>query len=171
MAGSEKTGVTAAREDLFNKAVCVITPDQRSNRAAVLRIIALWKSLGARVLKMSPEDHDRLVSRSSHLPHVVAAQLANLVLGPEATREQALLCANGFRDSTRIASSSPEMWRDIALANRRNLLRVLDNFMSGLTGFKRLLENGNPAAVSRFFEQAKARRDKWSRNSRSHSPE
>jgi prephenate dehydrogenase len=171
MAGSEKTGVAAARAELFIDAVCVVTPDRHSDRTAVRRVVGLWKSVGSRVLQMSPEAHDQLVSRSSHLPHVVAAQLANLVLGPGATKEQTLLCANGFRDSTRIASSSPEMWRDIALANRDNLLGALDNFMAGLTTFKRILKNGDPAAVSRFFEQAKARRDQWSRNSGSHSPE
>jgi prephenate dehydrogenase len=171
MAGSEKTGVTAARADLFTGAVCVVTPNRHSNQAAVLRVAGLWKSVGSKVLQMTPAAHDQLVSRSSHLPHVVAAQLANLVLGPGATKEQALLCANGFRDSTRIASSSPEMWRDIALANRKHLLSALDNFTAGLTIFKQILRKGDPAAVSRFFEKAKARRDGWSRNPGSHSPE
>ena len=171
MAGSEKTGVTAARADLFENAVCVVTPDQHSNRAAVRRVTGLWKSVGSKVLRLTPETHDELVSRSSHLPHVIAAQLANLVLSPHSTRQQAMLCANGFRDSTRIASSSPEMWRDIALANRENLLGALDNFVAGLARFRRVLKSGDAAAVSRFFEQAKERRDKWSRNSGSHSPE
>jgi prephenate dehydrogenase len=171
MAGSEKTGVSAARADLFNDAVCVVTPSQHSDRAAVNRVATLWKSVGSRVLRMTPAAHDELVSHSSHLPHVIAAQLANLVLGPQSTKQQAMLCANGFRDSTRIASSSPEMWRDIALANRDNLLGALDSFMAGLAGFKRVLKSNDPEAVSRFFEQAKKRRDKWSRNSASHSPE
>ena len=171
MAGSEKTGVTAARADLFTEAVCVVTPDRHTNPATVRKVTALWNSVGSKVLQMTPAAHDQLVSRSSHLPHVVAAQLANLVLGPGSTKEQALLCANGFRDSTRIASSSPEMWRDIALANRENLLSALDNFTTGLTIFKQILKKGDPAAVSRFFEKAKARRDGWSRNSDSHSPE
>jgi prephenate dehydrogenase len=171
MAGSEKTGVAAARGDLFTNAVCVVTPERESNRAAVRKVITLWKSVGARVLQMTPALHDQLVSRSSHLPHVLAAQLANLVLGSKPTKEQRLLCANGFRDSTRIASSSPEMWRDIAMANRKNLLKSLNDFMAGLTDFKKVLKNGDPAAVSRFFEQAKKHRDKWSRNSGSNSTE
>jgi len=125
MAGAEKTGVSAARADLFQDAVCVITPTRRSRPAAVAKAERFWKAVGARVVRLSPGQHDALVSRTSHLPHVTAAALANLVLHPAAAEAQALLCANGFRDTTRIASGSPEMWRDIALANRKNLDRAL----------------------------------------------
>lgn len=171
MAGSEKTGVAAARADLFVDAVCVITPARALNQGAVRRISALWKSVGSRVLRLAPEVHDEMVSRSSHLPHVLAAQLSNLVLSPHSARHQSMLCANGFRDTTRIASGSPEMWRDIALANRKNLLGALASFERALTSFKRALRSGDSAAISRFFEQAKTRRDKWSRSSQSSSPE
>jgi prephenate dehydrogenase len=171
MAGSEKTGVGAARADLFVEAVCVITPESQTNAAALRKVAGLWKSVGARVLRLTPELHDQLVSRSSHLPHVVAAQLSNLVLNPKGSKHQAILCANGFRDSTRIASGSPEMWRDIALANRKHLIGALNSFVQGLTSFKRLLKTGDEAAVARFFEQAKQRRDKWCGNAASHSPE
>ena len=105
--------------DLFVGAVCVVTPTRKSNRAAVRKVEQLWKSVGSCLLRLTPEAHDDLVSRSSHLPHVVAAQLARLILSPGHSKEQGMVCANGFRDTTRIASSSPEMWRDIALANRR----------------------------------------------------
>ena len=171
MAGSEKTGVRAAREDLFVDAICVVTPVARSNRGAVRKIAALWKSVGSRVLLLPPEVHDEMVSRSSHLPHVVAAQLSNLVLSPQNAKHQALLCANGFRDTTRIASGSPEMWRDIALANQENLLEAIDRFIGGLSEFKRGLKRRDAGSILRFFEQAKARRDKWSRRARAHSPE
>jgi prephenate dehydrogenase len=102
---------------------------------------------------------------------VIAAQLSNLVLNPDCARHQAKLCANGFRDATRIASGSPEMWRDIALANGENLLEALESFEQGLSGFKRALKTGNQAAISRFFAEAKERRDRWARNAASHSPE
>lgn len=171
MAGCEKTGVGAARANLFVDAVCVVTPAPGSNRAAVKTIVNLWTTVGARVLRLTPGLHDELVSRSSHLPHVVAAQLANLVLHPRSPQHQASLCANGFRDTTRIASGSPEMWRDIALANRKNLLLAIDGFVKGLTGFKRALKTGDGQAVAHFFEQAKARRDRWSKHARAHSPE
>jgi prephenate dehydrogenase len=161
MAGAEKTGVSAARSHLFVNAVCVVTPTRRTNKAAVQKVKRFWKSVGATVLELTPKAHDELVSRSSHLPHVVAAELANLVLHPRRPREQAALCANGFRDSTRIAAGSPEMWRDIALANRENLASALDAFVDELLAFKRELKRGNAEAISKFFENAKQRRDSW----------
>lgn len=171
MAGAEKMGVAAARADLFAGAVCVVTPTRKSNSAAVRRVEQLWKVVGARLLRLSPEAHDRLVSRSSHLPHVVAAQLANLILSPNHPREQGLLCANGFRDTTRIAAGSPEMWRDIALANRRNLVHALEMFTKGLRGFSHALKRGDARAVAKFFEQARERREGWSKRAGSRSPE
>ena len=171
MAGAEKMGVAAARPDLFSGAVCVITPTQKTNRAALRAIEALWKSVGSRLVKLTPEVHDDLVSRSSHLPHVVAAELANFVLSANRPKEQAMLCANGFRDTTRIALGSPEMWRDIALANRENLVGSLDAFINGLHSFRRSLAKNDARAISRFFEQARERRFKWSAKAASLSPE
>ncbi|HTA94635.1 MAG TPA: prephenate dehydrogenase [Verrucomicrobiae bacterium] len=171
MAGAEKTGVAAARADLFTNAVCVLTPTKKSNAAAVRKLEQFWKSFGARVLKMDSAQHDLLVSRSSHLPHVVAATLANLVLNPASPKQEAGLCANGFRDTTRIASGSPEMWRDIALANRKNLSRSLDAFISDLQKFQRTLKKSDAKAVSNFFTMAKSRRDNWCTKSVSTSSE
>jgi prephenate dehydrogenase len=167
MAGAEKTGVLAARVDLFVNAVCVVTPSKRSNAAAVRKLETFWQSLGARTLRLAPEQHDVFVSRSSHLPHVVAAVLANLVLDPKAPKIQSVLCANGFRDTTRIASGSPEMWRDIALANRKNLSRAVDAFISGLQKFQNDLKKSDAKAITRYFETAKARRDNWCASSTS----
>ncbi len=159
MAGAEKSGPAHARAGLYEGAVCVVTPTANSNPAAVERVSALWEAVGSRVLRMNPMMHDDLVSRSSHLPHVVAAELANYVLSPAHPKEQAELCAGGFRDTTRIASGSPSMWRDIALANSRNLSRVLGVFIEDLEEFRRALDEGDGAAVEEFFRQAKARRD------------
>jgi prephenate dehydrogenase len=161
MAGAEKTGVSAARADLFVDAVCVVTTTKKSDEVTVRKVESFWKSLGARTLKLAPEQHDLLVSRSSHLPHVVAAVLANLVLAPAAPEFQSALCANGFRDTTRIVSGSPEMWRDIALANRKNLSRSVDAFVSELHKFQRALKKSDAKAISKFLETAKARRDNW----------
>jgi prephenate dehydrogenase len=169
MAGAEKTGAKAARADLFANAVCVVTPTPQSSSEAIERVEAFWKSIGGCPLRLSPELHDDLVSRSSHLPHVVAAELANYVLSPAHPTEQALVCANGFRDTTRIASGSPEMWRDIALANRKNLARVLGVFIEDLQKFQHALENYDNRTIEEFFEKAKLRRDKWS--SQGNSPE
>jgi prephenate dehydrogenase len=161
MAGGEKNGVSAARGDLFANSVCIITPTPASDKEAVRQVEALWTGVGARLLKLSPAGHDDLVSRSSHLPHVVAAELANYILSPAHPEEQAAVCANGFRDTTRIASGSPEMWRDIAMANHKNLSRVLGVFIEDLQEFRLALDNGDQKAVEEFFEKAKQRRDQW----------
>ena len=162
MAGSEKTGVRAASGDLFVNAVCIVTPTRSSNAVAVQTVERLWRSVGGRLLRLSPGAHDELVARSSHLPYVVAAELANFVLAPGRPSEQALVCANGFRDTTRIASGSPEMWRDIALANRENLSHGIGAFISELQKLRRLLDARNAEALAAFFERAKRRRDSWS---------
>jgi prephenate dehydrogenase len=161
MAGAEKTGVAAARKNLFENAVCVLTPTKKSNASAVRRLEQFWKLLGARTLRLDAAQHDLLVSRSSHLPHVVAATLANLVLHPVSPKMQAALCATGFRDTTRIASGSPEMWRDIAVANRKNLSRSVDAFVAELKKFQGALKRDDANAVEKFFTAAKERRDSW----------
>jgi len=170
MAGSERMGVTSARADLYAGAVCVVTPSRRSNRNAVRAVEGLWKSVGSRVLRLSPSAHDRLVARSSHLPHLVAAQLVNHTLG-SGSATQSLLCATGFRDTTRVASGSPEMWRDIALANRVNLAKSLGAFIRELRALQRRVKSGDEKALARFFEQAKRRRDGWCNQAGYASPE
>jgi len=171
MAGAEKTGVSAARADLFANTVCIVTPTKKTNPVALKKVKQFWNAVGSRVLELKPEIHDALVSRSSHLPHVVAATLASHVLSPAQPRHQAALCANGFRDTTRIASGSPEMWRDIALANRKNLGRSLDAFIADLQKFRRLVKKGDATAITKFFETAKKRRDNWCAGCASPSPE
>ena len=161
MAGAEKTGVSAAQPELFRKAICILTPTPNSPPKLVHELEEFWSAVGALPLRLTPDAHDDLVSRSSHLPHVVAAELANYVLSPVHPKEQAMLCANGFRDTTRIASGSPEMWRDICLANRKNLARVLGVFIEDLQEFQLALEKEDRKAIEEFFAQAKERRDQW----------
>jgi prephenate dehydrogenase len=171
MAGAEKTGVSAARPDLFSNATCVVTPTKNSNPTALRKVEQFWKSLGGRTLRLTPQLHDQLVSRSSHLPHVLAATLAAAVLDPKHPKAQAALCANGFRDTTRIASGSPEMWRDIALANRSHLRKSLEAFVADLEKVRKLISRGDARALTQHFENAKQRRDNWCANSASPSPE
>lgn len=161
MAGAERTGPAAARADLFEQAVCVVTPGAKTPAKAVKAMEEFWAAVGGRPLRLSPDQHDNLVARSSHLPHVVAAELANYVLSPAHPKEQPALCATGFRDTTRIAAGSPEMWRDIALANRKHLARALGVFIEDLQEFQRALEAGDPKALDEFFGTAKHRRDQW----------
>jgi prephenate dehydrogenase len=171
MAGAEKMGVAWARPDLFEGAVCIVTPAAKSNRSASKKVEALWESVGGRVMTLSPEKHDELVSKTSHLPHVVAATLANVVLGGQPALQQSALCANGFRDTTRIASGSPEMWRDIAIANRKNLALALRKFRAELAAFERDLARGNEVAISKYFAKAKEGRDRWVKSATTASPE
>ena len=171
MAGGEKMGVLASKADLYTNAVCVITPTKKSNTAAVRKVEGFWKSLGARTLQLNAAQHDLLVSRTSHLPHVVAAALAGLVLDPKHPKSQVGLCATGFRDTTRIASGSPEMWRDIALANRKNISQSVDAFVGELKKFQAALKKGDAKAVEKFFATAKERRDNWCACCASPSPE
>ena len=170
MAGSEKTGPAAATPELFQNAVCIVTPTPHSHPKAVDRIEELWRSVGAITRRLSPEAHDELVSRSSHLPHLVAAQLVNYILADERPKDQASLCANGFRDTTRIASGSPEMWRDIAMTNRTHIARELAQFIDALQEVRAALEKGDSRAIEEFFIEAKRRRDAW-HGQRGSSPE
>ena len=171
MAGGEKMGVLAARADLYTNAVCVVTPEKNSNANAVRKLEKFWQSLGARTLRLDAAQHDLLVSRSSHLPHVAAAALVNLVLAPSSSKTQSDLCATGFRDTTRIASGSPEMWRDIALANRKNLSRSLDAFANELKQFQTALKKNDARTIEKFFTTAKNLRDNWCACTASPSPE
>lgn len=171
MAGGEKMGVRAAKADLFVNAICVITPTKKSNPNAVRKVEQFWKSIGSRTLRLDAAQHDLIVSRSSHLPHVVAATLAGLVLDSKQPKQQAALCATGFRDTTRIASGSPEMWRDIVLANRKNVSQSVDTFVAELKKFQTVLKKSDGKAVEKFFATAKTRRDDWFAKSTSTSSE
>ena len=161
MAGSEKMGVAAARADLFAKAICVVTPSRGSELEQVVQVEEFWSALGGLPMRLSPGLHDELVSRSSHLPHILAAMLADFVLSPDHPKEQSQLCANGFRDTTRIASGSPEMWRDICVANRENLGRALGIFTERLQDFRRALDQQDAEAIDQLLTRAKERRDGW----------
>ena len=164
MAGGEKMGVLASRADLYTNALCVITPTKHSAATAVKKLEQFWKALGARTLKLDAVEHDLLVSRSSHLPHIAAAALASLVLDPKLPSTQPGLCATGFRDTTRVASGSPEMWRDIALANRKHVAQSLTAYIAELNRFQAALRKNDAKAVEAFFATAKQRRDDWHPN-------
>jgi prephenate dehydrogenase len=163
MAGSEQTGVKAARADLFKGAVCVTTPTARTSAESLQKVERFWRALGSKVLRLSPELHDELVGRSSHLPHLIAAVLAHTVLAPGNAAQQGQLCANGFRDSTRIASGSPEMWRDIAQANRAALLTDLANYQQQLARLSELIRAQDTEQLGKIFSAARDARNDWLR--------
>jgi prephenate dehydrogenase len=161
MAGSEKCGVLAARADLFDGAMCIITPTAKTRPAALKRTLQLWEALGSRTIKLTPTIHDQLVSRSSHLPFLSSVALTNYVLDPAHAAAHGRLCAGGFRDTTRIASSSPEMWRDIALANRRHIRKALAGYMRHLSKLDEMLRYGEGEQLAACFQEAKTLRDEW----------
>lgn len=161
MAGSEQTGVAHAQAELFDGAACVVTPTPDTPPSAVERVEELWRSVGGRPVRLDPAVHDELVSRASHLPHLVAATLVREVLRSDLPPEQVMLCATGFRDSTRVASGSVEMWRDIALHNAVWLDRVLGEFSDRLSTLRESIRSGDGAAVAEFLSHSKALRDAW----------
>jgi prephenate dehydrogenase len=123
MAGSEKTGVESARGDLLEGSPCIVTRTKNTGRADLSGVTSFWRSLGANVKVMSPAEHDEAVSLVSHLPHIVAFSLAGAV--PPDALEYA---AEGFKDTTRVASSDPELWADILLTNKSNILKAAGLF-------------------------------------------
>jgi len=154
MAGSEQKGVSFARADLFAGATCILTPTSKTPARVTRRVEALWRRMGMRTLRTTPAAHDRAVARVSHLPHAVAALLMRLP-----GRRELDVSATGFRDATRLASGDPEMWRDIFLTNRKQVLAALDDFDEALMALRDLVEIGEPKAIERFFAAAKKRRD------------
>lgn len=161
MAGSEQSGPGAAKDTLYENAVCIVTPTSQTPEDKLEQLVAFWEALGSNTLRLTPDVHDNLTSRCSHLPHIVAAGLANYILSPAHPEEQSELCATGFRDTTRVASGSPEMWRDIVMMNRKHLLRVIGVFVEDMQEFSLALERSDANAVTEFFETAKKRRDEW----------
>jgi prephenate dehydrogenase len=161
MAGSELGGVSAAKPDLFCGAACVLTPTRDSSPRAIRLVEALWQGMGAEVLRLSPQKHDRIVSRTSHLPYFTAAAMSRLVLDPSHPAEQPKLCAGGFRDSTRVASGSPEMWRDIAMANRQEVADAIGILIRDLKQMRNVILRAKPRLLEKRLVEAKTRRDRW----------
>ena len=161
MAGGEKGGVAYSSEELFEKAICVVTSNKSTPLEAVARIGSLWESVGSRTLEMTPEVHDRLVSRASHLPHVLSSILASYVLDPEADPTQKLLCASGFRDTTRIAAGDVTIWKDILIQNNEQITKALDDYLCELKTFRDLLASGDHEAVATLLQIASDRRKSW----------
>jgi prephenate dehydrogenase len=160
LAGSERQGFEHADADLFANRVCVLTPTETTSRRAGERIRRLWEAIGSSVVEMSPEAHDRAVAETSHLPHVIAAALA-AVLAPE----NAALAATGFRDTTRIASGDPELWRAILLNNADGVLDGLRKYEESLASFRNALEDRNGPRLKELLAEARSRRNSLELNS------
>ena len=161
IAGTEHTGAAAAFPALFEGRNVVLTPLDETHDDAIALVTAMWQACGARVSTLEPERHDAIFAAVSHLPHVLAFTLvAELAARPDAAAyfDHA---ASGFRDFTRIAGSSPEMWRDIALANREALLAEIDGYGDALAAARALISEGDGEALAEMFEQASTARRAW----------
>ena len=161
IAGAERSGAAAASAELF-RGRCVVLAPLAENAAADLQAVEeAWRACGARVVRMSAEEHDAVFAAVSHLPHLLAYALVHEVASRDNSAQLFGYAAGGFRDFTRIASSHPEMWRDICTANRDRLLGELDRYLRKLQGLRPLLEAGDGAALHRLFEEARAARNRW----------
>ena len=161
IAGAEKSGVTAAMADLYVNKNVVLTPSVNTSQHAIALTKALWQTCGANVSEMSAETHDSIFAAISHLPHLLAFALVdNIASRPNATQLFGF-AASGFRDFTRIAGSSPEMWRDISFANKAALLNELDVYEAELSSIKTMLKTEDSAALQALFERASVARNAW----------
>jgi len=160
IAGTEHSGVEAAFADLYENRRCILTPTPQTDPTALALVSRIWEAAGSQVVLMDVHKHDRVLAAISHLPHMVAYSLVNAVGGYDRFDESILrYSAGGFRDFTRIASSDPVMWRDIALMNREALLEMMDFFADSLSHLRRLVAAGESDGLERFFADSKELRD------------
>lgn len=154
LAGSEKKGAQNGSAELFNDSVCVMTPNEKTNKAAVDRVKSLWTHLGAAVKTMPASEHDKILAYVSHLPHLLAYGLIDVIpadcLG---------YAAQGLKDTTRIASSDPDMWKDVCLTNQESLLKALDEYVKILSAFRRSIISRDEPNLLENFKKSKAKRD------------
>lgn len=164
IAGKEKTGVAAGSEQLFIGARCILTPTKQTDQRALDQVSAMWQETGSIVMTMDPHLHDKILGAVSHLPHVAAFALMNALIDIRTqvpTLDLAGHSGGGLRDTTRIAASSPEMWRDILMWNRENLTAFIETYERSLGELKRLIRTGDAAGIEKTLQRAKEEREKF----------
>ena len=163
MAGSEKTGYEHSSDHLLENAYYIITPTAKSTREQTDRLVAVARSIGSIPIVLDYEQHDRITAAISHLPHIVASSLVNLVRDSDSGDSMMKrLAAGGFKDITRIASSSPEMWEQICMTNADNIKLLLRNYIGSLETIYDWLNGGNGNAIHRLFEESGTYRNSFS---------
>ena len=164
IAGAELSGSSAANAELFRDKNLILTPSDETDIDSIESIQTLWKGCGAHTSLMTPYQHDEMLAMTSHLPHILAFTFMNHMLSNNSEKNEDTLlnfAGSGFRDFTRIASSSPEMWKDICLANRRLLLQQIRVYQNELARMNEILEDGDGAALEKFFLNAQITRGKF----------
>lgn len=164
IAGAEKSGPSAAMADLYIGKNVILTPGTVTNPEALTKVAELWKSCGAVVSTMRPEEHDSVFAAVSHLPHLLAFALVEDLAKRGNAELLFKFAASGFRDFTRIAGSHPEMWRDIALANKQALLQELNTYQQAVGEMTALLENDDHEGLFALFEHASHARNAWAKS-------
>lgn len=155
IAGKEKFGVAEASESLFCGAKCILTPTQKTDARALEMVKSLWTAAGAQVLLMDADIHDRVFAAVSHVPHVAAYAMVNTVAELNTGSENYIdFSGAGFRDFTRIAASSPGIWKDICLMNRRNIIEIIERYEVSLGKLKRAINAGDGALLEKLFRDA-----------------
>jgi prephenate dehydrogenase len=161
IAGTEKSGAAAAFPDLYRERNVILTLEPDIDAAAVALVRGAWRACGAQVVELNAAQHDAIFAAVSHLPHVVAFTLVNMLARRPDARTLLGFSGGGLRDTVRIAGSSPEMWRDICMANRDALLPLIDDYMKELELARGAIENGDGDALETMFERARDARRRW----------
>ena len=161
IAGSEKHGASAANSQLFENKDIIITPHDKSLDSTIDYLRKFWVNLGGRVSNMTPKIHDEIFSTVSHIPHLLAFGLVNLI-NNKSNKDQLLnFAASGFRDFSRIAASSPEVWRDISLANKKAILNDLKLYQDEISSIIKLIEEENTNKLDQYLIKASTTRSEW----------
>jgi 3-phosphoshikimate 1-carboxyvinyltransferase len=161
IAGSEKSGVTAANPDLYINHRVILTPLPETDDKHTARVVAMWEMVQAEVLTMSVEEHDSVLAATSHLPHVIAYSLVDTLANDAENENIFRYAAGGFRDFTRIASSDPRMWHDIMQANRDEVVQAIDLFQQNLNQLRQAIERRDGDYLLTTFTRAKQARDQF----------
>jgi len=165
VAGAEQSGAAAAMASLFLDRRVVLTPLPENRPEAVQRVEDAWRACGARISRLGAEEHDAVLAAVSHLPHLLAYALVHDIAARGNAEQLFSYAAGGFRDFTRIASSHPEMWRDICVANRDQLLAELARYSAQLGLVEKLLQAADGDALEKLFTQARDARNRWLKSS------
>jgi prephenate dehydrogenase len=153
IAGSEQRGVEFARDDLFERAICILTTTKKTNRQAVQSLRRFWSRLGCSVKLMGPAEHDRILANVSHLPHITAAALINASSVKELT-----FAGKGFIDTSRIASGPANIWADVLATNANNATRSIDRITAELGKLKKAIKNGDKKQIEKLLKAARSKR-------------
>jgi prephenate dehydrogenase len=153
IAGSEQRGVEFARDDLFERAVCILTTTNKTDRQAVQTLKGFWSRLGCSVKLMRPAEHDRILANVSHLPHITAVSLMNA-----SSIEELPFAGKGFMDMSRIASSPSNIWADVLATNANNIARSIDRVTAEFGKLQKAIKNGNKRQIEKLLEAARSKR-------------